>query len=227
MSEGEIRRFYIKHKAQPTVFAIERDKMGYLAALEVTDSATKQGLCPHLLASLPLTNEPGLLAHLERTKTEFELYEPECGNVHHLMNDLIELERDYRDCLRQWTQVDLSAKALKKLVDSKGEKVHELLERIYNRPTLPLFDDLPPEGAKADEDGQHDELFDEAARIVVSSGEVSVSYLQRKLRIGFSRAARLVDMMEADGLVSSGASGKPREVLVDRTYFDEKTSAGA
>ncbi len=54
-----------------------------------------------------------------------------------------------------------------------------------------------------------------------SSGQVSISYLQRKLRIGFSRAARLVDMMEAEGLVSPGAGGKPREVLVDRGYFEE------
>jgi len=56
---------------------------------------------------------------------------------------------------------------------------------------------------------------------VVTSGQVSISYLQRKLRVGFSRAARLVDMMEADGLVSAGAGGKAREVLVDRSYFDE------
>jgi DNA segregation ATPase FtsK/SpoIIIE, S-DNA-T family len=68
---------------------------------------------------------------------------------------------------------------------------------------------------------EKDELYDEAARIVVSSGQVSISYLQRKLRVGFSRAARLVDMMEAEGLVSPGAGGKPREVLVDRNYFEE------
>ena len=41
------------------------------------------------------------------------------------------------------------------------------------------------------------------------------------MRIGFSRAARLVDMMEAEGLVSPGAGGKPRDVLVDRGYFEE------
>ena len=54
-----------------------------------------------------------------------------------------------------------------------------------------------------------------------SSGQASISYLQRRLRIGFSRAARLVDMMEMDGLVSPAAGGKPREVLVDKDYFDE------
>ena len=65
-----------------------------------------------------------------------------------------------------------------------------------------------------------DELFDEAARIVVSSGQASISYLQRRLRIGFSRAARLIDMMELDGIVSPATNGK-REVLVDQGYFEE------
>jgi S-DNA-T family DNA segregation ATPase FtsK/SpoIIIE len=66
-----------------------------------------------------------------------------------------------------------------------------------------------------------DDLYDEAARIVVSSGQASISYLQRRLRVGFSRAARLVDMMEMEGLVSPAAGGKAREVLVDKGYFDE------
>jgi S-DNA-T family DNA segregation ATPase FtsK/SpoIIIE len=68
---------------------------------------------------------------------------------------------------------------------------------------------------------EKDDLYDDAARIVVSSGQASISYLQRRLRIGFSRAARLVDMMEMEGLVSPGAGGKAREVLVNKSYFDE------
>ena len=72
----------------------------------------------------------------------------------------------------------------------------------------------------ADLEFEKDDLYDEAARIVVSSGQASISYLQRRLRIGFSRAARLVDMMEAEGLVSSAVSGK-REVLVNKDYFEE------
>jgi S-DNA-T family DNA segregation ATPase FtsK/SpoIIIE len=67
---------------------------------------------------------------------------------------------------------------------------------------------------------EKDDLYDEAARIVVSTGQASISYLQRRLRIGFSRAARLIDMMEADGVVSQAAGGK-REVLVDQNYFEE------
>ena len=66
-----------------------------------------------------------------------------------------------------------------------------------------------------------DDLYDDASRIVVQSGQASISYLQRRLRVGFSRAARLVDMMEAEGLVSAAVGGKPREVLVAKDYFDE------
>ena len=68
---------------------------------------------------------------------------------------------------------------------------------------------------------EKDDLYDEAARLVVAAGQASISYLQRRLRIGFSRAARLVDMMEADGLVSVGSGGKVREVLVAADYFDQ------
>jgi DNA segregation ATPase FtsK/SpoIIIE, S-DNA-T family len=73
----------------------------------------------------------------------------------------------------------------------------------------------------ADLEFEKDDLYDEAARIVVSSGQASISYLQRRLRIGFSRAARLVDMMEAEGLVSASVGGKAREVLVKKDYFEE------
>ena len=68
---------------------------------------------------------------------------------------------------------------------------------------------------------EKDELYDEAARLVVAAGQASISYLQRRLHIGFSRAGRLVDMMEADGLVSAGTGGKAREVLVGADYFEE------
>ncbi len=68
---------------------------------------------------------------------------------------------------------------------------------------------------------EHDDLYDQAARIVVTTQQASISNLQRRLKIGFSRAGRLVDMMEGEGLVSSGTAGKAREVLVKPDYFDE------
>jgi S-DNA-T family DNA segregation ATPase FtsK/SpoIIIE len=106
-----------------------------------------------------------------------------------------------------------------------SEQESARLASFLRKQGKPVFDEtITSEDEKAGPGGieyEKDDLYDEAARIVVGSGQVSISYLQRKLRIGFSRAARLVDMMEAEGLVSSGAGGKPREVLVDRGYFEE------
>ena len=106
-----------------------------------------------------------------------------------------------------------------------SEQESARLASFLRKQGKPVFDEsITSEDDKTGPGGiefEKDELYDEAARIVVSSGQVSISYLQRKMRIGFSRAARLVDMMEAEGLVSSGAGGKPREVLVDRGYFEE------
>jgi DNA segregation ATPase FtsK/SpoIIIE, S-DNA-T family len=106
-----------------------------------------------------------------------------------------------------------------------SEQESARLASFLRKQGKPVFDEtITSEDEKTAAGGiefDKDELYDEAARIVVTSGQVSISYLQRKMRIGFSRAARLVDMMEAEGLVSSGAAGKPREVLVDRGYFEE------
>ena len=106
-----------------------------------------------------------------------------------------------------------------------SEQESARLASFLRKQGKPVFDEtITAEDEKTTAGGlefEKDELYDEAARIVVSTGQVSISYLQRKLRVGFSRAARLVDMMEAEGLVSPGAGGKPREVLVDRGYFEE------
>ena len=106
-----------------------------------------------------------------------------------------------------------------------SEQESARLASFLRKQGKPVFDEsITAEDEKGGAEGlqfEKDDLYDDAARIVVGSGQVSISYLQRKLRIGFSRAARLVDMMEAEGLVSPGAGGKPREVLVDHTYFEE------
>jgi S-DNA-T family DNA segregation ATPase FtsK/SpoIIIE len=66
-----------------------------------------------------------------------------------------------------------------------------------------------------------DELYDEAARLVIAERQASASFLQRRMRVGFSRAARLIDMMERDGLLGPAQGSKPREVLVKPDYFEE------
>jgi DNA segregation ATPase FtsK/SpoIIIE, S-DNA-T family len=87
----------------------------------------------------------------------------------------------------------------------------------------PVYDDTVgrPERAAAEaEVDDKDELFDEAVRFVVQSGQASTSMLQRRFRIGFSRAGRLVDLMERDGIVSPADGSKAREILVARGDYE-------
>jgi DNA segregation ATPase FtsK/SpoIIIE, S-DNA-T family len=71
-------------------------------------------------------------------------------------------------------------------------------------------------------DGQKDEMYDEAVRIIVESNQASVSILQRRMRLGYTRAARIIDMMEQEGLVGPYEGSKPRKLLVDRDAWLEK-----
>jgi S-DNA-T family DNA segregation ATPase FtsK/SpoIIIE len=65
-----------------------------------------------------------------------------------------------------------------------------------------------------------DPLYDEAARLVVKERMASISFLQRRMGVGFSRAGKLIDMMDKDGLLGPQKGSKPREVLVPADYFD-------
>jgi S-DNA-T family DNA segregation ATPase FtsK/SpoIIIE len=105
-----------------------------------------------------------------------------------------------------------------------SEQESARLASFLRKQGRPTYDETITAEEKTTAEGislEKDDLYDEAARIVVSSGQASISYLQRRLRVGFSRAARLVDMMEMEGLVSPAAGGKAREVLVDKGYFEE------
>ena len=66
-----------------------------------------------------------------------------------------------------------------------------------------------------------DVLFEEAARLVVLHQQGSASLLQRRLKVGYSRAARLVDMLEEAGIVAPSEGSKAREVLVNDDGLDE------
>ncbi len=74
-------------------------------------------------------------------------------------------------------------------------------------------------------DGASDELYDKAVRLVVDMGKGSTSALQRRLRIGYGRAASILDAMEADGIIGPPEGSKPREVLVKPDYFEEIDNA--
>jgi S-DNA-T family DNA segregation ATPase FtsK/SpoIIIE len=70
-------------------------------------------------------------------------------------------------------------------------------------------------------DFSKDELFDEAVRVVLETGQASVSILQRRLGLGYTRAARLIDAMEQEGIVGPYRGSKPREILIKNREIDE------
>lgn len=72
-------------------------------------------------------------------------------------------------------------------------------------------------GQQVDED--YDELLEESIKIVVECGQASTSLLQRRLRIGYNRAARIIDQLEARGIISGRDGSKPRQILVEKDQF--------
>jgi DNA segregation ATPase FtsK/SpoIIIE-like protein len=68
-----------------------------------------------------------------------------------------------------------------------------------------------------------DELFEDAVTVVMETGQASISMVQRRLRVGYTRAARLVDMMERKGIVGPHTGSKAREILVDTVQAEESS----
>ncbi|MBC5717518.1 FtsK/SpoIIIE family DNA translocase [Flintibacter faecis] len=75
--------------------------------------------------------------------------------------------------------------------------------------------------APDDVDGEFDELIDAAAEVVVETGQASVSMLQRRLKLGYARAARLVDQLEEKGIVGPFEGSKPRQLLITKEQWQE------
>ncbi|HEV2523540.1 MAG TPA: DNA translocase FtsK, partial [Gammaproteobacteria bacterium] len=75
-------------------------------------------------------------------------------------------------------------------------------------------------GFEEAESGEQDDLYDSAVQIVAETRRASISHLQRRLKIGYNRAARLIETMEAAGIVSNMQSNGGREVLVQEPEID-------
>jgi S-DNA-T family DNA segregation ATPase FtsK/SpoIIIE len=93
---------------------------------------------------------------------------------------------------------------------------------------LPEFIDEAAEGRAEMDDGDRDSLFEDAARIVVQHQQGSASLLQRKLKLGYNRAGRIVDQLEAAGIIGPFEGSKAREVLIkDALSLEERLTSGS
>ncbi len=106
------------------------------------------------------------------------------------------------------------------------EEIDAIMGHIVDQPkndqvVLPsVRESLVNEYGDGNNDGSNDELFQEAISLVVTHQQGSISLLQRRLKVGYSRAARLIDEMEQSGIVGPFTGSKAREVLVDETYLE-------
>ena len=81
---------------------------------------------------------------------------------------------------------------------------------------------------QSDEDGSDaDPMLDEAIKVVVENGQASTSLLQRKLKLGYARAARVIDQLEERGVVGPYEGSKPRKVLISKEQLMEREAMGA
>jgi S-DNA-T family DNA segregation ATPase FtsK/SpoIIIE len=97
----------------------------------------------------------------------------------------------------------------------KSSAAPDYIEEVLSGPSQPI-PGLPNDdegGGVLGGDGEQDALYDEAVKIVISERKPSISYVQRRLKIGYNRAARLIEQMEAAGLVGPLQSNGSREVL--------------
>ena len=98
--------------------------------------------------------------------------------------------------------------------------VKEQQEAVYNEDMIPSKNDS--EGQAEPEDEPEDEFYDQAVALVRKQQSASVSMLQRRFRIGYNRAARIVDEMEAKGIVGPSEGSKPRQVLIPPEKDDDQ-----
>ena len=101
------------------------------------------------------------------------------------------------------------------LSDDEVHRVVEFLKTqakpVYDMDILKPREEDSEDGAPADD--FHDEMYDQAVAIVCETRQASVSFIQRRLQIGYNRAARMVEQMEREGIVGPANGAKPREVI--------------
>ncbi|MFS0672494.1 DNA translocase FtsK [Ornithinibacillus sp. 179-J 7C1 HS] len=102
------------------------------------------------------------------------------------------------------------------------EEVERIVDHCIEQQKASYQEEMIPEDTNEVVEEVDDELFDDAVQLITEMQSASVSMLQRRFRIGYTRAARLIDAMEARGIVGPYEGSKPRAVLVQQT--EEKTS---
>ena len=120
----------------------------------------------------------------------------------------------------------ISDKEVEKVVDfikNNGEATYndEIIKQIENA------NSTDKELDASDENDNTDELLMDAIDVVVETGQASTSFIQRRFKVGYARAGRIIDQMEERGIISGFQGSKPREVLISKERWEELKMSGA
>ena len=131
------------------------------------------------------------------------------------MGDMLFMPPNYPRLIRlhcSYVSLPELNRLLKFVKEQKKPRYDEKIIHVLKKPGGPI----------KEEPGEKDLLFDKAVELVLLTGQASASYLQRKLKLGYARAARIIDQMELEGIVGPSEGSKPREILVDpKTYLEK------
>ncbi len=119
----------------------------------------------------------------------------------------------------------ISEKEVKRVVEYIAKTSEWMPDTTIQLEVAPSFNGEYVDNGFGDNGGaDDDELYEEAKKIVIEAGRASTSYLQRRLRIGYARAARMIDILENRGVVGPGEGAKPRDVLIKKNRNGDNSS---
>jgi S-DNA-T family DNA segregation ATPase FtsK/SpoIIIE len=99
----------------------------------------------------------------------------------------------------------VSEEEVNRVVSFIRDQAHPHYEKLFTGET-PVQNESEPD--------ERDDLYEQARELVINTGQASASFIQRRLRVGYPRAARMIEMMEEDGLVGPAIGSKPREIFI-------------
>lgn len=111
-------------------------------------------------------------------------------------------------------------------IESVVDAIKQSTPAIYNQNVLEKLEKADTSQMVSDEEDDCDEYLTDAIELAVNMGQVSASMIQRKFRVGYARAGRIVDQMEERGVISESQGSKPRKVLISKEEWEEMKEQG-
>lgn len=128
--------------------------------------------------------------------------------------------RRLQGCFVSDEEVERVVQFVKK--SAKADYDDDVMDEIERQAVLGKQKGAQPQGMQGEEESDADAMLDDAIRVVVEAGQASTSLLQRRLKLGYSRAARIIDQMEERGVVGPYEGSKPRKVLITKEQLMEQ-----